>query len=87
MDNIQMMMNVIADLNALEDEITKRIKGTLETMQEKDRIVACAFEKQNFQMRIYVDEREYTISVQGRGTDINKYLEEMLKIINAEFEH
>ena len=87
MDNIQMMMNVNADLNALEDEITKRIKGVLETMQEKDRIVACSFEKNNFQMRIYVDKREYTISVQGRGTDINKYLDEMLKIINAEFKY
>lgn len=84
---IQMFMDAQASMNELENEITKRIKGTLETIEEKDRIIACAFDKNNFQMIIYVDDREYTISVQGRGNDINKYLKEMLRIINEEFKY
>ena len=77
-----------AQLREVEDEITKRLKGTLEIMQEpRERIVACAFERQNFWMKIYVDEREYTISVQGRGGDINKYLEPMMEILKEELKH
>jgi len=87
MDAIQMLMTANAELNALEDEIVKRLKGTLEVYQEKERVVGCAFDRGNYQMKIYVDEREYAIGVQGRGTDINKYLGEMIEILKEEVKH
>jgi len=81
---IQVFMNELASMNDLENEITKRLKGTLEIMQSRERVVSCAFEPQHYRMRIYVDENEYTISVQGRGSDINKYLPEMFDILKSE---
>lgn len=71
-------------LRELEDEITKRLKGTLEIWKEKEIPVGVSFNKPNYRMNIYIEEREYHISVQGRGTDILKYMDEMLKIITEE---
>lgn len=84
MNAIQMMMTANQEFNALETEITRRIKETLSVGWDKERIVGVSFDKDNFQMKIYVNDREYEIGVQGRGTDINKYSEEIIKIIGTE---
>jgi len=84
MDNIQMMMTANEQFNALETEITRRIKETLSVGWDKERTVGVTFDKHNFQMKIYVDDREYEISVQGRGTDIKKYSDEIIEIIGKE---
>lgn len=84
MDNIQTMMTANEQFNGLETEITRRIKETLSVGWKKERTVGVSFEKHNFQMKIYVDDREYEISVQGRGTDIDKYSEQIIEIIGKE---
>lgn len=84
MSNVQIMMTVNEQFNALETEITRRIKETLSVGWDKDRTVGVSFDKNNFQMKVYVDDREYEIGVQGRGADIKKYTDELLKIITTE---
>lgn len=79
----QLFMDANRKLGELEDIISSRLKNTLAEFNI-ERPVGCSFDREYYQMKIFIEEREYTISVQGRGVEIEKYYEKMLEIINKE---
>lgn len=82
-DPIQLFMDANRKLGELEDMICIRLKKVLAEFG-KNRVVDCRFEREYYQMKIEVDTREYTISVQGRGVDMDRYDADLLKIIETE---
>lgn len=78
-----MFIEVNKQLSELSREIAGIISEALNAFYQ-DKFVAANSNRERRRINIRIEERDYFISVQGEGTDIKKYYEEILLIIESE---
>jgi len=66
-------------------EISTILENTL-TAFGRSKEVDVDFNREYFRMDVKIEDREYTISVNGRGGDIREYHQKLLEIINKEID-